>query len=182
MAAQIEDKTQSMQYLSTCLRQFLMECGRTHAVLNNTVKQSDNEDFLIALLKATATAMGSDIAVRQSPAYTSQAQDSVERLNRTWMRQVRALCVEAERSHLRVEKPPKSLAKPPGRNTRTTWNATTSKRAQCLQDSNRQGFHPRLRGWPPILRRTNSCQQALCGHPATAATSTNKWLDSRRQC
>ena len=79
MAAQIEDKTQSMQYLSTCFQQFLMECGRTHAVLNNTVKQSDNEDFLIALLKAAATAMGSNIAVRQSPAYTSQAQGSVER-------------------------------------------------------------------------------------------------------
>ena len=70
MAAQIEDKTQSIQYLSTCLQQFLMECGRTHAVLNNTVIQSDNEDFLIALLKATATAMRSNIAVRQSPAYT----------------------------------------------------------------------------------------------------------------
>ena len=46
MAAQIEDKTQSMQYLPTCLHQFLMECGRTHAVLNSTVIQSDNEDFL----------------------------------------------------------------------------------------------------------------------------------------
>ena len=70
MAAQIENNTQSMQYLSTCLPQFLMECGRTHAVLNNTVIQSVNEDFLIALLKATATAMGSNIAVRQSPAYS----------------------------------------------------------------------------------------------------------------
>ena len=71
MAAQFEDKTQSMQYLSTSLQQFLLECGRTHAVLNNTVIQSDNEDFLIALLKATATAMGSNIAVRQSLAYTT---------------------------------------------------------------------------------------------------------------
>ena len=47
-----------------------MECGRTHAVLNNTVIQSGNEDFLIALLKATAKAMGSNIALRQSPAYS----------------------------------------------------------------------------------------------------------------
>ena len=45
MAAQIEDKTQSMQYLSTCIQQFLIECGRTHAVLNNTVLQPDNWGF-----------------------------------------------------------------------------------------------------------------------------------------
>ena len=85
MAAQTEDKTQSMQYLSTCLQQFLMECGRTHALLNNTVIQSDNENYLISLLKATAT--GSNIAVRQAPAYTSQAQGSVERFHRTLMGQ-----------------------------------------------------------------------------------------------
>ena len=99
MAAQIEDKTQSMQYLSTCLQQFLMECGRTHAVLNNTVIQSDNEDFLIALLKATATSMGSNTAVRQSTAYTSQAQGSVERFHRTLMGQVRALKLQLENNY-----------------------------------------------------------------------------------
>ena len=37
----------------------------------------------MALLEATATAMGSNIAVRQSPAYTSQAQGGVERFHRT---------------------------------------------------------------------------------------------------
>ena len=99
MAAQIEDKTQSMQYLSTCPQQFRMECGRTHAVLNSTVIQSDNEDFLIALLKATATAMGSNIAVRQSLAYTSQAQGSVERFHRTLMGQVRALKLQLENNY-----------------------------------------------------------------------------------
>ena len=99
MAAQIEDKTQSMQYLSTCLQQFLMECGRTHAVLNSTVIQSDNEGFLIALLKATATAMGSNIPVRQSPTYTSQAQGSVERFHRTLMGQVRALKLQLENNY-----------------------------------------------------------------------------------
>ena len=99
MAAQIEDKTQSMQYLSTCLQQFLMECGRTHAVLNSTVIQSDNEGFLIAVLKATATAMGSNIPVRQSPAYTSQAQGSVERFHRTLMGQVRALKLQLENNY-----------------------------------------------------------------------------------
>jgi len=55
-----------------------MECGKAHAILNNTVWQSDQEDFIIALFKMVATAMGSNIAVRQSPAYTSQEQGSVE--------------------------------------------------------------------------------------------------------
>ena len=67
MAVQLEDKTQHVQYLSTCLQQFLMECGRTHAILNNTVLQSDQEGFIISLLKMVATAMGSNIAVKQSP-------------------------------------------------------------------------------------------------------------------
>ena len=58
MAAQIEDKTQSMQYLSTSLQQFLMESGRTHAVLNNTVIQSDNEDFLVALAEGDSHSNG----------------------------------------------------------------------------------------------------------------------------
>ena len=82
MAAQIEDRTNNMEYLSTCLQQFLMECGRTHAILNNTVIQSDQEDFLIALLKMTAATFGGNLAVRQTPAHTSQAQGSVERFHR----------------------------------------------------------------------------------------------------
>ena len=98
MAAQIEDRTQHMQYLSTCLQQFLMECGRTQAILNNSVLQSDQEDFLIALLKMTAAAVG-NIAVRQSPAYTSQAQGSVERFHRTLLEQVRALKLELENNY-----------------------------------------------------------------------------------
>ena len=87
MAVQLEDKAQHVQYLSVCLQQFLMECGRTHAILNNTVLQSDQEDFIISLLKMVATAMGSNIAVRQAPAYTSQAQGSAERFHRTLMGQ-----------------------------------------------------------------------------------------------
>ena len=66
MAVQLEDKTRHVQYLSTCLQQFLMECGRTHAILNNTVLQSDQEDFIISLIKMMATAMGGNIAVRQN--------------------------------------------------------------------------------------------------------------------
>ena len=68
-------------------------------MLNNTVIQSDNEDFLIALLKAAATAMGSNIAVRQSPAYTSQAQGSVERFHRTLVEQVRAHKLQLENNY-----------------------------------------------------------------------------------
>ena len=37
MGIQFEDKTQHVQYLSVCLQQVLMECGRTHRILNNTV-------------------------------------------------------------------------------------------------------------------------------------------------
>ena len=99
MAIQLEDKTQHVQYLSVCLQQFLMECGRTHAILNNTVLQSDQEDFIISLLKMVATAMGSNIAVRQAPAYTSQAQGSVERFHRTLMGQVRALKLQLETNY-----------------------------------------------------------------------------------
>ena len=89
-AAQIEDRTHHTQYLSTCLQQFLMECGRTQATLNSTVIQSDQEDFLKALLKMTAAAVG-NIAVREAPAYTSQAQGSLERFHRTLMGQIRTL-------------------------------------------------------------------------------------------
>ena len=99
MAIQLEDKTQHMQYLSTCFEQFLMECGRTQAILNNTALQSDQEDFIIALLKMVATAMGSNIAVRQLAAYTSQAQGSVERFHRTLMGQVRAIKLQLENNY-----------------------------------------------------------------------------------
>ena len=89
--------------------------------------------------------------------------------------------VEAQQSHLRVEKQPKSLAKLPGRNISTTWDATAHKRAQCLQYSNRQRLHPRLCGWSPILGIANSCQQAFRRHTATF-TATNRWPHSRKQC
>ena len=70
MAVQLEDKTQHVQYLSTCLQQFLMECGRTHAILNNTVLQSDQEDFIISLLKMVATAVGSNMQQHSSETIT----------------------------------------------------------------------------------------------------------------
>ena len=76
-----------------------MECGRTHAILNNTVIQSDQEDFLIALLKMTAATFGGNLAVRQAPAYTSQAQGSVERFHRTLMGQVSAFKLQLENNY-----------------------------------------------------------------------------------
>jgi hypothetical protein len=103
MAAQIEDRANNMEYLSTCLQQFLIECGGTHAILNNTVIQSviqsNQEDFLIALLKITATTFGGNLAVRQAPAYASQAQGSVERFHKTLMGQVRALKLQLETNY-----------------------------------------------------------------------------------
>ena len=76
-----------------------MECGRTHAILNNTVIQSDQEDFLIALLKMTAATMCGNLAIGQAPAYTSQAQGSVERFHRTLVGQVRALKLQLENNY-----------------------------------------------------------------------------------
>ena len=52
----------------------------------------------MALLKMTATAAG-NIAVRQSPAYTSPAQGSVERFHRTLMGQIRALKLQLENNY-----------------------------------------------------------------------------------
>ena len=68
-----------------------MECGRVQAVRNSTILQSDQEEHLIALLRATAAKMGGNTTVRQAPAYTSQAQGSVERFHRTLMGQIRTL-------------------------------------------------------------------------------------------
>ena len=56
-----------------------MECGRVQAVLNSTILQSDQEDHLIALLHTAASKMGGNITIRQSPAYSSQAQGRIER-------------------------------------------------------------------------------------------------------
>ena len=76
-----------------------MECGRVQAVLNSSILQSDQEDHLIALLHTAASKMGGNITIRQSPAYSSQAQGSVERFHRTLMGQVRALKLQLENSY-----------------------------------------------------------------------------------
>eukprot|EP00435_Cladocopium_sp_Y103_P020287 s1005_g4.t4 len=90
MAAMIPDKQQLFDYATNCLQTFLIESGRTEAIL-----QSDQEDYLIQLLRATANSMG-NVSVRFSPAYSSQSQGAVERLHRTLFGQFRVL-----REHVR---------------------------------------------------------------------------------
>ena len=89
MATVVGDKQEDFQRHVSCIQLFLMECDRVQAVLNSAILQSDQEDRLIALLKAAASKMGGNISVRQSPAYSSQAQGSVERFYRTLMGQIR---------------------------------------------------------------------------------------------
>ena len=91
MATLIQDRTQHFEYLVNCMCNFLMESGRAKAILANTVLQSDQEQFLINLLKATALRLGNNISVRQSAAYNSQSQGSVERFHRTLISQIRSL-------------------------------------------------------------------------------------------
>ena len=99
MAIVVSNKTQDCNYHVQCIQSFLMECGRVQAVLSNTVVQSDQEEHLISLLKATAAKLGNNIAVRQSPAYSSQSQGSVERFHRTLMGQVRTLKAQLETNY-----------------------------------------------------------------------------------
>ena len=90
MATLIQDRTQHFEYLVNCTCNFLVESGRAQAILANTVLQSDQEPFLINLLKATALRLGNNISVRQSAAYNSQSQGSVERFHRTLISQIRS--------------------------------------------------------------------------------------------
>ena len=99
MAVVVSNKTQDFNYHVQCIQSFLVECGRVQAVLSNTVVQSDQEEHLTTLLKATATKLGNNITVRQSPAYSSQSQGSVERFHRTLMGQVRTLKAQLEANY-----------------------------------------------------------------------------------
>ena len=91
MAALIQDRTQHFEYLVNCMQAFLMETGRAQATLANTTLQSDNEQFITNLLKTTALKMGGHMFVRQSPAYSSQSQGSIERFHRTLAGQIRTI-------------------------------------------------------------------------------------------
>ena len=99
MAVVVGNKTQDFNYHVQCIQSFLMECGRVQAVLSNTVLQSDQEEHLISLLKATAAKLGNNVTARQSPAYSSQSQGSVERFYRTLMGQVRTLKSQLESNY-----------------------------------------------------------------------------------
>ena len=59
---------------------------------------SDNEEYLIALLRATANACG-NMAVRFSPAYSSQSNGNVERYYRTQSGQIRTLREQVQQNH-----------------------------------------------------------------------------------
>ena len=91
MAVQVADKAKQFNYLVQSIQTFLYECGRAQAVLSPTTLQSDQEEYLIGLLKAVANKMGNNFQVRQSPAYSSQSQGSIERYHRTLLGQVRTL-------------------------------------------------------------------------------------------
>ena len=91
MAVLVKDKNQQQQYLVRCLQTFMFECGRAQATLSPTTLQTDQEDFILNLLKTVAQKLGANINVRQSPAYSSQSQGSIERYHRTLMGQVRTL-------------------------------------------------------------------------------------------
>ena len=99
MAVVVGNKTQVFNYHVQRIHSFLMECGRAQAVLSNTLLQSDQEEHLISLLKATAAKLGNNVAVRQSPAYSSQSQGRVERFHRTLMGQVRTLKAQLEANY-----------------------------------------------------------------------------------
>ena len=93
MAAKITNKHDQFSYAQTCLQAFLLECGRTEGIL-----QSDNEEYLIALLKATAKACG-NMTVRFSPAYSSQSNGNVERYHRTLTGQIRTLREQVQQNY-----------------------------------------------------------------------------------
>ena len=78
---------------------FLIECGRAQAILADTILQSDQEQFLVNLLKATALHMGNNVAVRPSAAYSSQSQGSIQRFHRTLIEQIRTLRAQVQQNY-----------------------------------------------------------------------------------
>ena len=83
-------------YAVTQLQHFLIECGRT----TPTILQSDQEDFLTALITAVANKIG-NITTRNSGAYSSQLQGGVERAHRTLFAQVRTLKAQIKQNYNR---------------------------------------------------------------------------------
>ena len=98
MATMVQDKQRQFTYLTQCLQTFLTECGRTQAILAPTILQSDQEEYLVPLLKTTARTLGSNNTVRQSPAYSSQSQGPRKH------REVPGNTQSSENTHCTIEK------------------------------------------------------------------------------
>ena len=102
MAIMVQNKQKQFTYLTQCLQKFLTECGRTQAILAPTILQSDQEEYLVSLLKTTARTIRSSITAKQSPAYSSQSQGSIERFHRTPFNQVRTPTAQLKNNKLNI--------------------------------------------------------------------------------
>ena len=89
-------KRMLFDYAVTQLQHFLIECGRT----THTILQSDQEDFLTALITTVASRNG-NITTRNSGAYSSQSQGGVERAHRTLFAQIRTLKAQIKQNYNR---------------------------------------------------------------------------------
>ena len=85
MAVAVPTKATHQEYMSNCLKSFILESGRTDGIL-----QSNNEPTLKAILQTAAVKIG-NMSVRTTPSYSSNSQGSVERYHRTLFGQVKAL-------------------------------------------------------------------------------------------
>ena len=65
MAVLVQDKHKQFNSLVACVQTFLVECGRAQATLSPTILQTDQENFLLGLLKAIASSLGNNVSVRQ---------------------------------------------------------------------------------------------------------------------
>ena len=93
MATMLTDKKGQFAYAQACLQAFVLECGRAEGIL-----QSDQEEYLMALLRATAKATG-NMTVRFAPAYSSQSSGSIERFHRTLAGHIRTLRTQVQQNY-----------------------------------------------------------------------------------
>ena len=93
MATMLTDKKGQFAYAQACLQAFILECGRAEGIL-----QSDQEEYLMALLRATAKATG-NMTVRFAPAYSSKSSGSIERFHRTLAGHIRTLRTQVQQNY-----------------------------------------------------------------------------------
>eukprot|EP00435_Cladocopium_sp_Y103_P041886 s2323_g11.t1 len=183
-AVLITDKQKDFQHNVQSIQAFLLECGRVQAVLNSTVLQTDQEDHLIALLKATASRMGGNISVRQAPAYSPQSQGSVERFHRTLMGQVRALkpmrrqaeasATQTEEQQTSTEAAPRPSASAPAAASLLPPTATTPAIADAPMATSPTSCHSRPTMPSPPKRTVSDApsEGSLPKQPRTAEETT----------